>query len=586
MPEKTIGRGASSRFLDGRSFKEVVVNGPLPCQNIEGPNLDISGEKLPSLAHLHDELRNERGKIDGDCVDTGTKSLVLDVDIPDSNMEWLNRSMVGKIKVGFSCNIVQESLLLHEISVIVCPFNEDNILLTFPSIEDLMVRLSSQKDLLDKWFESLVSWAEFNEKRKFTSWIWLEEVPLELWHVNFFMALCNLWGSFLNIREHTLNRWNSEAAWIRVKEIEVDSSETSNNFNIASKELNLTHGNVKSGFNVTDQVVEDEMADAKLGPSNTNGFSNSGLKDSGLGFVGDFGSVGLGANLGPSQDSISHISPTPTDGAWQKGKASKKGINFLPLRKNSKESLLRIRIRVCVLLLVSQGLQMRIRRTHLISPREEEAVEMGVNGRVALASIYAPNVDAERSSFLISLSEVIVQNNVLWCVCGDFNAVTCSDERIGASYSVNSAQTLVDFIQNCNLVDLPLQGIVFGIDRKNWGPKPFRYFNHWKYDDNCKEAVHEAWSKAYETYASNANIPMMLREVKTGLKEWRKRYGANDSNDIKKIELEIQTLKVEWEEDLDNQDLRNEIIKRKGDMWKLYKAEERSWFQKSRFQWL
>ncbi|OMO50926.1 hypothetical protein CCACVL1_30146 [Corchorus capsularis] len=42
--------------------------------------------------------------------------------------------------------------------------------------------------------------------------------------------------------------------------------------------------------------------------------------------------------------------------------------------------------------------------------------------------------------------------------------------------------------------------------------------------------------------------------------------------------MEIQGLEVEWEEDKDNQVLRNEIIKRKGDLWKLYKGEERSWF--------
>ncbi|OMO96201.1 Nucleotide-binding, alpha-beta plait [Corchorus olitorius] len=507
MPAKMSSRREASRFVDGRSFKEVVVNGPLPCQNIDGSYQDNFDEKLPSPAHLQEECKNASGKLDKDCLDIGTKSLVLDVDIPDSDMEWLNRSMVGKIKVGFSCNSVQESLLLHEISVIVCPFNEDNFLLTFPSIDDLRVQMSSHRDLLDNWFESLVSWVEFNEKRKFTSWIRLEEVPLELWHVNFFMALGNSWGSFLNFRECTLNRWNLEAAWIRVKvksmydipswlkvevrgtqftikvssevepgnffagdlppsesennssgngndddhsassgqEIEVDSSETSNKLNAASKELNLTHGNGKSGVNTTDQVVEDEMAVVRLGPSNSNGFGVSGLKDRGEGLEGDFGSVGLGTNFGPSQDSISHISPTPSDGGWQKRKACKKGNKFFPSTYKRKDK--------------NKGL-----------------VYSSVSPRPAFEN-------KENSS-------------------------QYPEER--RSNSDGEAEA-----------------------RADW-------------------AVSSQAGLAEETYASNANMSVMLREVKMGLKEWRKDNGASGSNDIKKIEVEIQSLEAVWEENLDN----------------------------------
>jgi hypothetical protein len=149
------------------------------------------------------------------------------------------------------------------------------------------------------------------------------------------------------------------------------------------------------------------------------------------------------------------------------------------------------------------------------------------------------------------LSKQILWNNILeiknelgngnWSVIGDFNAVLMPEERRGVNVESSSNLEMNGFrgfIDDLNLIDLPLLGRRFSwfhsngvamsrIDRclvspewlecwgdgsvwvgsrdisdhcplilKNlvfdWGPKPFRFNNHWLEDKNFKKVV-ESW---------------------------------------------------------------------------------------------
>ncbi|OMO63429.1 hypothetical protein COLO4_32459 [Corchorus olitorius] len=78
----------------------------------------------------------------------------------------------------------------------------------------------------------------------------------------------------------------------------------------------------------------------------------------------------------------------------------------------------------------------------------------------------------------------------------------------------------------------------------------------------------------------------MLKELKFDLKNWKKAHCNRGMSEIKETKDEIQKLEEEWAADLSNGRLRKEIILKKEELWKSYKVEERSWHQKSRFQWL
>ncbi|OMO70091.1 Endonuclease/exonuclease/phosphatase [Corchorus olitorius] len=187
-------------FINGRSFKEVVLGGG----SKHLPDSDMPS-RLAAVVGVS-EGSKDRNELEGDGVlndlvmsdkdvelSSGSvmfsKSISLSVDIPECEMAWLNYSVVGKVKPGFSCNAIQNAL---------CEVN-----------------ISSE--LFNKWFFSLVAWMDFNEDREFMSWFRLEEVPLALRHVNFFRAVGDSFGSFVSIRECTSKRWNLEVAWIRIR---------------------------------------------------------------------------------------------------------------------------------------------------------------------------------------------------------------------------------------------------------------------------------------------------------------------------------------------------------------------------------
>ncbi|OMO82890.1 hypothetical protein COLO4_22771 [Corchorus olitorius] len=198
---KSVPKAREFAFTNGRSFKEVVLGG-LSKQTPNNGMLSRSAEASDDSGSFMDRNKLE---IDGGgynvggegkevehmlVSDMGSKSFVLLADIPE------NHSVVGKVRPGFSCNTIQNALCEDDISVIVCPFNEENLLLTFSSVDDMMLHLSNQKEFFNKWFFSLVSWKDFNDEREFSTWIRLEEVPLALSHVNFFRAMGDSWGSF------------------------------------------------------------------------------------------------------------------------------------------------------------------------------------------------------------------------------------------------------------------------------------------------------------------------------------------------------------------------------------------------------
>ncbi|OMO78225.1 hypothetical protein CCACVL1_14567 [Corchorus capsularis] len=137
----------------------------------EGSGLIIGGGKI--VVSLAKESRREDEHVL--VSDLVYKLIVVSADIPDCEMDWLNYSVVGKVRPGFSCNSIQNALFEKDISVIVCPFNEDNLLLTFNSFDETRLHLSDQKELFSKWFFSLISWKDFNEDREFSTWFRLEE---------------------------------------------------------------------------------------------------------------------------------------------------------------------------------------------------------------------------------------------------------------------------------------------------------------------------------------------------------------------------------------------------------------------------
>ena len=196
---------------------------------------------------------------------------------------------------------------------------------------------------------------------------------------------------------------------------------------------------------------------------------------------------------------------------------------------------------------------------------------------------------------------VLIKNTFgdgLWCVIGDFNAVSCSGDRRGVNEVMSSGMiSEMNFFNtllfDVELLDLDPLGRRFTwyhsngssmsrIDRAlvseewnscwgitslwvlprsisdhcplvirsgdlDWGPKPFRFNNYWLENRKFKKVVEEAWRSYKGEGWMRVILKNKLKKLKEDLRVWSKEeYGALNIKADKLIE-EIAELDVKGE---------------------------------------
>jgi hypothetical protein len=224
-----------------------------------------------------------------------------------------------------------------------------------------------------------------------------------------------------------------------------------------------------------------------------------------------------------------------------------------------------------------------------------------------------------------------------WCVMGDFNSVTRMEDRRGVSFGGGQNTTLEmrefgDFINFMELVDLPVLGRKYTwfhpngrsmsrIDRCllsedwlnewgvcslwvlprdisdhcplllkrnncDWGPRPFRFNNHWLVHKDYKKVVEETWRSQTVNGWMGFILREKLKSIKNRLKVWSKEEFGGMDDRISSLIDEIHDLDVKSEEiGL----LGDEVVLRKSkfsNLWNLLKSKEAILFQRSRSKWL
>ena len=76
----------------------------------------------------------------------------------------------------------------------------------------------------------------------------------------------------------------------------------------------------------------------------------------------------------------------------------------------------------------------------------------------ACSRVYGPNDNNLRGDLWDELVGIQQYWNVPWCCFGDFNIVRFSSERRGASRLTLAMEKFSEFIEDLNLIDLPLEG--------------------------------------------------------------------------------------------------------------------------------
>ncbi|PNX93718.1 cysteine-rich receptor-like protein kinase [Trifolium pratense] len=225
-----------------------------------------------------------------------------------------------------------------------------------------------------------------------------------------------------------------------------------------------------------------------------------------------------------------------------------------------------------------------------------------------------------------------------WCVLGDFNSIMGQEERQRGSGSMSYPGSSEDsmwfniFLQRLGLSDLPLFGrkftwvqpngrcmsrldrimvssnwleewgdtnlwalsrdvsdhcpIILRYSNHDWGPKPFRFNNHWLNNKGFKGIVLSGWSsvetQGWKVYIVKGN----LKALKNVLKCWNKEvYGeleakvANLSREIDRLDIKREGEGLSEEENAEQKRYFSEIRL-------LLLSKDRTLFQRSRARWL
>jgi len=182
-------------------------------------------------------------------------------------------------------------------------------------------------------------------------------------------------------------------------------------------------------------------------------------------------------------------------------------------------------------------------------------------------------------------------HDLVWCFCGDFNAVRRRSERKGTRVRDDQASEIKgfnSFIDANALLDLPIVGKKFTwfnsnglaksrLDRvlvteewmdvwpmckqyvqrrevsdhcalvvksvvKDWGPKPFRTIDAWFMDRGFQEMVKDKWNSYPAQGSGFLRFKEKLKLLKGDLKEWNRDVFRNIHTCKKRIMQEIEAL--------------------------------------------
>ncbi|XP_028084671.1 uncharacterized protein LOC114285783 [Camellia sinensis] len=181
-----------------------------------------------------------------------------------------------------------------------------------------------------------------------------------------------------------------------------------------------------------------------------------------------------------------------------------------------------------------------------------------------ILNLYAPDSVGDRKKLWDSLIKLKMNFQNPWCLCGDFNEIKNISERKGCYRRDRGMKDLNDFIDKCELNDMPLRGRKFmwcnsaeakkwsriyrvfvdpkWIERFNlklwrlprcisdlcplllmgnerdWGPKPFRFLNAWALHSNFTAFIEKTWKEIVVEGCASFTLQIKLKTLKLAIK--------------------------------------------------------------------
>ncbi|GKE05444.1 putative RNA-directed DNA polymerase, eukaryota, reverse transcriptase zinc-binding domain protein, partial [Tanacetum coccineum] len=259
-------------------------------------------------------------------------------------------------------------------------------------------------------------------------------------------------------------------------------------------------------------------------------------------------------------------------------------------------------------------------------------VWQNVSTRVCLVNVYGPQLERQKEALWAELSHLVSSLPCIWVIFGDFNVVRCSSERVGSMFSAREASCFNDFIACSGLHDLSMGGQRFTWFNKkgtkmskldlylvsnnffdvwpntsvnalnrvisdhnplllkagitvDYGPRPFRVFDHRLKLDELNHLVKTSWSSNQYNGVADIVLKNKFKQLKLDIKAWCGKRKLADlenkarlNNILEKWELKAETCFIS-QEDID---AREEAIM---ELLMLNQQDSMSLRQKSRIKW-
>jgi exonuclease III len=257
------------------------------------------------------------------------------------------------------------------------------------------------------------------------------------------------------------------------------------------------------------------------------------------------------------------------------------------------------------------------------------------NDEFHLFNVYAPCNGNDRQVLWDSLTvrlQALRGKNV--CVCGDFNAVRCMEERrsVSTSGGVMDFEPFNNFIVENALCDLPLCGrnftwfkgdgksmshidrfllsedwclvwpnsvqvahlkglsdhcpLILSVDEENWGPRPSRFLKCWSEIPGYKQFVRNTWSSFQVEGWGGYVLKEKFKLIKSALKDWHASHSQNLPAQIAVLKDRMAVLDGRGERDELSVDDCIELHDVSANLHSLSRLNSSICWQQSRNQWL
>ncbi|XP_058096318.1 uncharacterized protein LOC131241978 [Magnolia sinica] len=206
-----------------------------------------------------------------------------------------------------------------------------------------------------------------------------------------------------------------------------------------------------------------------------------------------------------------------------------------------------------------------------------------------LSVIYGPISQSLRASLWDELSQVRRSFSGPWCVVGDFNITRYPEDHSRRRRPSSAMARFSNWIQQEELIDLPLLGarftwtngraspiqsrldrllvspewleafltikkitlprttsdhypILLTVEDENWGPKPFRFNSSWLHLEGLHQKIVEWWKSFQVKGFAGHKLLYRLKLLKEKLKEWRREETQNREAKIEALMSELQKI--------------------------------------------